>query len=172
LLPACILAQVEAKWHANYHLLRCWLDSGSGTLQQLMQQQWQQQGDQAAPLAASAAHSISSSDSESDTEGDSSTAPASVAALIESNIMQQQQLQQQQQHQLQQQQLPSELHEAAAWLHRQVELYGKLKLTPVKVTMLRRLGEAWQSINASSTRYGMLCFFCHCGCCSLMLPVV
>jgi hypothetical protein len=131
-----VCLQVEAKWHANYHLLRCWLDSGSGTLQQLLQG--------SLPAAAAAAAAISAADSSSshsDVELPSCTEQAPAAAATEESSGRQQQ----------QQGLPAELHEAAAWLQRQVVLYNKLKLTPVKVTMLRRLGR-WQLASWFSTR--------------------
>jgi hypothetical protein len=123
------LLQVEAKWHANYHLLRCWLDSGSGTLEQLLQ------GNVPTAAAAAAAATTTTTSNGGNTlvncvEGEPATAPPAAAAVESATHSNRQQ----------QQQLPAELQEAAAWLQRQVELYGKLKLTPVKVTMLRRLG--------------------------------
>lgn len=39
-----------------------------------------------------------------------------------------------------QQQYGAEVLELSKWLQRQVELYGKLKLTPVKTKLLRKLG--------------------------------
>eukprot|EP00775_Hariotina_reticulata_P006187 gene6187-biopygen7980 len=123
---------VEAKWHANYHTLRCWLCTKGGSWQllkqyhqqQLQQQQQQQQQELEDIFGIDAAAYV-----QQQKEG---TVPASTRDDLE---------QQQQQHETVQ--LPPEIQEAYSWLLRQVQLYQKLKLTQLKVTMLRQLGEFW-----------------------------
>jgi hypothetical protein len=106
--------QVDAKWHHNYHSLRCWLASDA--------------------RGGSAADSL-----ELEQQLAAGIPPASSSAG--GSPPQHSSGEQPQQEQQEQQPLPPEVQEAVAWLQRQVELYAKLKLTPLKTQMLRRLGE-------------------------------
>jgi len=137
---------VDAKWHSNYHRLRCWLHDSHGSLQQVLQHGTyssatllestsiaglqaagsaaaglQLQDDLALPTAQSAGGQLTTSQSRDQQQASDTPQPQS---------------QQPQPHQ----ELPSEMQEVTVWLQRQIVLYNKLKLTPVKVHMLRQLG--------------------------------
>ncbi|KAF8056872.1 hypothetical protein HT031_006216 [Scenedesmus sp. PABB004] len=102
---------LEAQWHATYHTLRLWLQRG-GSLEALRAHAAQAAADRlAAPLQGAAAAGADGAE-QAQQPGAAAAAPPP----------------------------PGEAHEAALWLARQEALYGKLKLTAIKVAMLRRLG--------------------------------
>lgn len=168
--------QIDAKWHFNYHLLRCWLeaeatsspspqaaaaeDNTSSRLRLL--QQLLQHGSDAADARAGAVGGGLDLSWLLEDSFDSTVAGQQQRHnhQLPQQQEQQQEEQQEQQQQLalqQQQQLPPEMHEAAVWLQRQVELYGKLKLTPLKVQLLRKLGEWAQRALVRLLRCVVLC---------------
>jgi hypothetical protein len=119
---------VDSKWHANYHTLRCWLDTEGGSWHLLKQYHWQQQ------------QRLLLEDLIEIDEAAMMQQQEQVQRAVTATHAPEQQQQQQQQQQAEVE-LPPAIQEAYSWLLRQVHLYQKLKLTQLKVTLLRQLGE-------------------------------